>query len=100
MKQKKNRLTLGTTFLIVILGPLLSLIINLFEVNGNFSAVDFQNYYLIAVALISFFLALQIVNHMKITKKTTPYYLSILGVHFMMTVFFILLTTIGFLLFF
>jgi hypothetical protein len=100
MKQKKAKLNLGTTFLIATIGAIIPLIVNLFEVNGNFSEVDFQQYYLIAVAFISFFLSFQIVNKINVPKETESYYLSILGVHFIITVFFILLTTIGFFWFF
>lgn len=100
MKQKKSKFNLGTIFLLATIGAIIPLIRNLFEMNGNFSAVDFQYYYLIAVAFISFFLSFQIVNNMNITKKTDSYYLSILGVHLIITVFFILFTTIVFALFF
>ena len=70
------------------------LIRNLIQVNWNFSAVEHQNYYLFGVALISFFIAFQIVERMKISKKTESYYLSILGVYFLITVMFILLVAV------
>lgn len=100
MKQKKSKLNLGTTFLIATIGTILPLIRNLFEANGNLSAVDYQYYYLFAIACISFFLSFQVANNLKITKKTDAYYLSILGLHFIFIVLFILFTTIVFGLFF
>lgn len=67
---------------------------NLFEVNWNFSEVASQNYVLIALALVGFFLSFQIVNKMKIKRDTDSYYLSILGINFILTMFFILVVTV------
>lgn len=67
---------------------------NLFEVNWNFSEVASQNYVLLSLALVGFFLSFQIVNKMKIKKDTDSYYLSILGINFILTMFFILVVTV------
>lgn len=69
---------------------------NLFEVNWNFSEVASQNYVLIALALVGFFLSFQIVNKMKIKRDTDSYYLSILGINFILTMFFILVVTVAY----
>lgn len=94
MHSKKPKLNLLATFFIAIIGGIMPLLRNLFEVNWNFSEVTSQNYVLIALALVGFFLSFQIVNKMKIKRDTDSYYLSILGINFILTMFFILVVTV------
>jgi len=83
IKSNKPKWNLLTTFLIAVIGSIMPLIRNLFSVNGGITAVESHNYFLVGAAVISFFLAYQVVNHMSIPKRNTQsFYLSILGVHF------------------
>lgn len=92
----KNKLNFGTVFFISITGSVMPLIRELFRVGWDFTAVENHLYSLFALGLTSFFLAFQIVEKMQITKKYDSYYLSILGVHFMITTVLMLLVVIGY----
>lgn len=89
-----KRTNLAVTFFVAVIGGVMPLIRNLFEVNGNFSEVASHNYLLLVLSLIGFFVAYQIVNNMSIEKDTNSYYLSILGVNFLWNMFVILVVSI------
>jgi len=95
MSPKKTKFNLGWTFLIATIGSSVPLIRNLIEVNGDFTKVDSHHYILLIVAAGSFYLAYQIVKRMNIHEKTESFYLSIIGVYFLIFMSVSLLITMG-----
>lgn len=94
MKRRKIHWNLPSVFLISTVGNTTPLIRELYSANWNLMAVDHSYYYLIAMSVIGFFIAYQIVTNMTIPKKTDSFYLSLLGVNFLINVILFLIVSI------
>lgn len=94
MNSKKTSLNLPGTLLIAIIGGTMPLIRNLFEVSWNFRKVEMHNYILMGLSVIGVFIAYLLANKISLHKGTDSYYLSILGIYFILTMLMMLLISV------
>ncbi|PRY76196.1 hypothetical protein [Alkalibacterium olivapovliticus] len=94
MKKGKSNWNLPSVFVIATLGNISPLIRELINANWRFSAVHYSYYILIAMSFTAFFIAYQIVTNMAIPRKTLSFYLSLLGVNFLMNMILLLIVSV------
>lgn len=93
-RKMSSKWNLPSVFIIATVGNLIPLLRELYEAGGNFSNVNPRYYYLIAMSVIGFSIAYHIVNNMAISKKTDSFYLSLLGVNFLVNMILLLFASV------
>lgn len=94
-KKSSPKWNILSIFIIATVGNLFPLLRELYNVGGVFSDVDHLYYYSSAMSLIGFFIAYHIVNNMNIKKQTDSFYLSLLGVNFLINIILMLIFSVG-----
>lgn len=93
-KKYSPKWNLFSVFIIATAGNLFPLFRELYNAGGVFSDVSPLYYYLIAMSVIGFSIAYYIVNKLAISKKTDSFYLSLLGVNFLVTIILLLFISV------
>lgn len=94
MREKQTRWNLLLVFLVAVTGNIVPVIRELHGVGWIVSEVSPHYFYLLVMSLLGFFIAFQIVRYMKIPKQTTSFYLSLLGVNFLINMVLILIYSV------